>query len=45
MKSPIFFCGPRIVSILARELGLGLDEVTARGSNSRVLIGRKKVGR
>lgn len=36
------FCGPRVVSILARELGLGLDKVAAKGFDSRILIGRKR---
>ena len=28
------FCGPRVMDILARELGIGLDEVTKSGGNS-----------
>ena len=28
------FCGPRIMEILARELGVGLDQVTKRGGGS-----------
>jgi len=37
------FCGARVPQILARELGIPLEEVTKKGSGSRILTGRKKV--
>ncbi|MCR4426707.1 MAG: NAD(P)/FAD-dependent oxidoreductase [Firmicutes bacterium] len=36
------FCGPRVVALIARELGMGMDEVTKKGGMSRVLAGRTK---
>lgn len=36
------FCGPRVVAILARELGIPPDEVTRHGGHSRLLSGRTK---
>ncbi len=36
------FCTPRIMEIIARELNIPLEEVTKRGGDSRVVIGRTK---
>jgi len=36
------FCGPRVADILARELGIPLEEVTRHGGHSRLLVGRTK---
>jgi len=39
------FCTPRVMEILADELGLGLDEVTKKGPGSRIALGETKGGR
>lgn len=36
------FCTPRIMEILARELGCDMQEVTKRGGDSSVVVGRTK---
>lgn len=36
------FCTPRIMEIIARELGIELSEVTKCGGNSQVVVGRTK---
>ncbi|WP_040825087.1 NAD(P)/FAD-dependent oxidoreductase [Thermanaerovibrio velox] len=36
------FCGPRVVEILARELGISPEEVTRHGGHSRLLTGPTK---
>ncbi|MCM1289702.1 MAG: NAD(P)/FAD-dependent oxidoreductase [Corallococcus sp.] len=36
------FCTPRIMEILARELGCDLQDVTKSGGNSNVVVGRTK---
>lgn len=36
------FCTPRIMEILARELGCDMQDVTKRGGDSRVVLGRSK---
>lgn len=36
------FCMPLVCEILARELGIPLEEVTKRGSGSRINVGRTK---
>jgi glycerol-3-phosphate dehydrogenase len=36
------FCGPRVVAIIARELGISPDAVTKKGGTSRVLVGPGK---
>ncbi|MCM1533932.1 MAG: NAD(P)/FAD-dependent oxidoreductase [Corallococcus sp.] len=36
------FCTPRIMEILARELGCDMQDVTKRGGNSEVVVGRTK---
>jgi glycerol-3-phosphate dehydrogenase len=36
------FCTPRVVAIMARELGLPLDEITKKGRASRLLLARTK---
>lgn len=36
------FCSPRVMEILARELGRPVEEITKRGGNSKVLVGRNK---
>lgn len=38
------FCGPRVIEILARELGIPAEEVTKRGKGSELLWGRNRVG-
>jgi glycerol-3-phosphate dehydrogenase len=39
------FCTPRVMEIMADELGLGLDEVTKKGPGSRIALGETKGGR
>lgn len=36
------FCSPKILSILAKELSIPLEEVTKKGGNSTILVGRNK---
>jgi glycerol-3-phosphate dehydrogenase len=36
------FCTPRVAAIMARELGLSLDEVTKKGGASKLLLARTK---
>lgn len=36
------FCSPRVVQLLAREIGCSLDEITKSGGNSWILCGRTK---
>ncbi len=36
------FCSPRVAELLAKELGVSLDEITKRGPESRLLTGRTK---
>ena len=36
------FCSPRVMEILAQELGCGLDEITKFGGASRVLLGKSR---
>jgi len=36
------FCGPRVLAIIARELGIPADSVTKKGGASRVLLGPGK---
>lgn len=36
------FCGPRVVAIIARELGIPAEEVTKKGGASHVLVGESK---
>jgi glycerol-3-phosphate dehydrogenase len=36
------FCGPRVVEILARELGVPPEEITKDGAGSELFIGRTK---
>ena len=36
------FCGPRVVEILARELGVSPEEITRHGGHSRLLTGATK---
>ena len=36
------FCTARVMEILARELGVDMQQVTKRGGNSNVVIGRSK---
>ena len=38
------FCTPRVMEILADELGTGLAEVTRKGPGSRVAVGETKAG-
>lgn len=36
------FCGPRVVDILARELGVSCEEITRHGGHSCYLVGKTK---
>lgn len=36
------FCSPRVMEILARELGVGLDEITKSGAGSELIVGVNK---
>lgn len=36
------FCSPRVMEILARELDRPIEEITKRGGNSKVLVGKNK---
>lgn len=36
------FCSPRVMEILAEELGCGLEEITKFGGDSRVLLGKSR---
>ena len=36
------FCSPRVMEILSRETGKPIEEITKRGGNSKVLVGRNK---
>ncbi len=38
------FCGPRVLELLSRELRLSPSQVTLRGGESRILVGRSKRG-
>lgn len=37
------FCGPRVAAILARELHIPLEDVTKKGNNSYLFVGKTKV--
>lgn len=36
------FCSPRTMDILSRELGLGMDEITKSGKESKFIVGTNK---
>ena len=36
------FCSPRVMEILARELGVDQSEITKSGGNSKIIIGTNK---
>ena len=36
------FCQPHVAEILARELGVSIDEITKSGKNSKLLVGKTK---
>lgn len=38
------FCSPKVMDILVRELGIGMEEVTKSGGDSHIVIGRTKDG-
>lgn len=38
------FCTPRVMEIMADELGLGLAEITKKGEGSRIALGETKSG-
>ncbi len=38
------FCGPQVVELLSRELGIPMENVTKSGEGSRMLAGRTKAG-
>ena len=38
------FCSPKVMDILARELGLSMEDVTKSGGDSTIVIGRTKDG-
>jgi glycerol-3-phosphate dehydrogenase len=36
------FCGPKVIEILARELGVAQDEIVKEGHDSPMLVGTVK---
>ena len=36
------FCGPKVMAILSRELGIHIDRVTKKGGRSKMLAGKTK---
>ena len=36
------FCSPKVMDILARELGLSLEEITKSGGRSNIVLERTK---
>ena len=36
------FCSPRVIEIIARELGIPMSEVTKAGGNSKIIVGTNK---
>ncbi len=38
------FCSPKVMQILARELGVSMDAITKSGGDSRLILGRNKEG-
>ena len=36
------FCSPRVIEIIARELGIPMNEVTKAGGNSKIIVGTNK---
>ena len=36
------FCGPRVMEILSRELGVPMEQITKSGGGSRMILGRDK---
>ena len=36
------FCTPKVMSILSRELGIDMTEVTKKGGNSQMVTGHVK---
>ncbi|MBR3973406.1 MAG: NAD(P)/FAD-dependent oxidoreductase [Oscillospiraceae bacterium] len=36
------FCSPRVLEILARELGVSMSEITKAGGNSKIIVGTNK---
>ncbi|MFW9897256.1 MAG: FAD/NAD(P)-binding oxidoreductase, partial [Candidatus Thorarchaeota archaeon] len=36
------FCRPRVIEILARELGIRPEDITKRGEDTNILIGKTK---
>ena len=36
------FCSPKVAELLARELGVELDQITKAGGASKLLVGRTK---
>lgn len=36
------FCSPRVMEILSRELGVGMDEITKSGEGSKLIVGTNK---
>ena len=36
------FCSPKVMDILARELGLSLEEITKSGGKSNIVLERTK---
>ena len=39
------FCSPRVMDILARELGLPLEEIRKKGEGSRIVLEKTQKGR
>ena len=36
------FCSPRVMEIISRELGIGMDQVTKSGAGSKLIVGTNK---
>ena len=36
------FCSPRVLEILARELGVPMSEITKSGGGSKIIVGVNK---
>lgn len=36
------FCSPRVMEILARELGVPLSDITKAGGSSKIIVGVNK---
>ena len=41
-RCPAGFCSPRVMEILARELGVPQSEITKSGGASKIIVGTNK---